>query len=124
MEEMAAPNSIGGMVYEDLNGNGMYDEGEPGIAGVEVRLSSRNNPRNVDTRKGSGIHRYATTDEDGMYVFEDVRAGTWRVTPKKPYGYDNTSAKWIDVDLAEGEYVDDAHFGFGMGEDDDTSTDD
>lgn len=119
MDEMPCEEtSIGGMVYEDLNHNGMYDEGEPGIAGVEVRLSSRNNPRNVDTRKGSGIHRYATTGEDGTYLFEDVRPGKWRVMPKKPHGYHRSSSKDICVHLEECEAIDDADFGFTMKDDD------
>jgi hypothetical protein len=122
-EEPCEDTGINGVIYEDLNGNGMYDEGEPGIGGVEVRLSSRNNPRNEDTRQGSGIHRYATSGEDGSYVFEDVRPGDWRVMPKKPHGYHRSSAKDVDVSLEECGAADDVDFGFSMKGDDDDGDD-
>ncbi len=32
------PASIGNFVWDDLNGNGIQDAGEPGIDGVEVTL--------------------------------------------------------------------------------------
>ena len=115
MEDVPMVTSIGGMVYDDENGNGMYDEGEPGIAGVQVRLSSRNNPRNEDVIPGSGIHRYDTTDADGRYGFEDVRPGEWRVSTKKPHGYRPGDPMYVDTMVTEGDVVDDADFGFTRG---------
>jgi len=50
-----------GKVYEDINGNGVQDEGEPGIAGVVLYLDD-----------GTKV----ITGDDGKYSVPDVRAGT------------------------------------------------
>jgi hypothetical protein len=50
------PNSIYGFVVNDLNGNGLIDFGEPGVAGVEVRADGQS----------------ATTDGDGFYVISGL----------------------------------------------------
>ena len=38
------PASLGDYVWEDLNGNGQQDNGEPGIDGVTVRLCTAGQP--------------------------------------------------------------------------------
>ncbi len=50
------PNSIYGFVVNDLNGNGLIDFGEPGVAGIEVRADGES----------------ATTDDDGFYVISGL----------------------------------------------------
>ena len=50
------PNSVYGFVVNDLNGNGLIDFGEPGVAGIEVRADGES----------------AITDEDGFYVIEGL----------------------------------------------------
>ncbi len=50
------PNSIYGFVVNDLNGNGLIDFGEPGVAGVEVTAGGES----------------TTTDEDGFYVIDGL----------------------------------------------------
>ena len=37
-----SPASIGGVVFNDLNGNGVQDTGEPGLGGVVVYLDLNN----------------------------------------------------------------------------------
>lgn len=103
--------TIGGVVFEDLDGDGMRGPDEPGIGGVLVRLSSRNTPRNADTRRGFGIHQYAMTDADGAYAFEDVSPGTWRVFATTRRGRHATSDSSLDFTVLAGDEVDDADFG-------------
>ncbi|MBW7991525.1 MAG: hypothetical protein FVQ84_16150 [Planctomycetes bacterium] len=55
-----AGNTIGDFVWEDLNGNGIQDAGEPGIPDVTVNLYICND---------SNILRTTTTDSDGKYSF-------------------------------------------------------
>jgi hypothetical protein len=62
------PYLIGDTVWYDANGNGVQDEGEPGIPGVVVNL--------VD--EYGYVLDTATTDENGNYYFE-VDAGTHEV---------------------------------------------
>jgi len=64
-----AAGSLTGTVYDDANGNGVQDEGEPGLAGVEVTstdnfsVNGTSYPRTLAT----------TTDGDGNYSFDFVR---------------------------------------------------
>jgi hypothetical protein len=49
------PASIGDFVWEDLNGNGQQDSGEPGIVGATVnllRLHRHYHDRDDDDRRG------------------------------------------------------------------------
>ena len=60
--------SIGDYVWEDLDKDGVQDSGEPGIAGVKVRL------------KVDGVKVAETvTDSNGFYLFENVDPGTYLV---------------------------------------------
>lgn len=56
----AASLAISGLVYEDLNANGLRDSGETGISGSPLQLV---------TRQGV-IVGTATTDESGRFVFD------------------------------------------------------
>src|SRR5258708_5876801 len=60
---IAAAGSISGLVFNDLNGNGIKDAGELGIANVKILIG------------GSGIE--ASTDANGVYQFTNLAAGTY-----------------------------------------------
>jgi hypothetical protein len=63
---------VAGRVYDDLNGNGVADAGEPGVANIVVRLT---------TAGGAATAFAATTAADGSYAIRGVGPGTFRVTP-------------------------------------------
>ncbi|MDL0403782.1 SdrD B-like domain-containing protein, partial [Corynebacterium lehmanniae] len=47
-EPAPEPASVGDFVWEDSNGNGLQDEGEPPVAGVTVTVSAEGeDPRTV-----------------------------------------------------------------------------
>ena len=60
-------SSIGNQVWNDLNGNGLLDAGEPGISGVSVYLYDENQNLLANT----------VTDENGNYLFTDLKADTY-----------------------------------------------
>jgi hypothetical protein len=60
-------NSISGVVYHDLNGNGSKDAGEPGLEGWEVKLSD-------------GLNLTTLTDVNGIYSFNDLENGTFTLS--------------------------------------------
>lgn len=64
--------SIQGVVYQDLNLNGIQDSGEPGVAGVTVS-------------RGAGTS--TTTDAGGSYRFSDVVPGSYLISIVLPNGY-------------------------------------
>jgi hypothetical protein len=72
---------IGDFVWNDVNGNGCQDAGEPGIPGVKVDLYSGGCGSN-----GTYIAT-ATTDSTGHYLFSGLCAGAYQVVITTPNGY-------------------------------------
>jgi hypothetical protein len=64
---------IRGKVFVDYNGNGIPDQGEPGVAGQIVYLESKDGT--VFDRE----QRYAVTNDKGEYEFRDIRPGIYEV---------------------------------------------
>lgn len=62
----AGSGAIGDTVWNDLNGNGFLDAGEPGIEGVTVCLYN-------------GAVECTTTDNNGNYLFDRLPANTYTV---------------------------------------------
>lgn len=69
-------SSIGDFVWNDLNGNGIYDPGEPGIENVLVELFKE------------GISQGTTlTNASGNYLFSELTPGNFHVKFYLPTGY-------------------------------------
>ena len=68
---------IGNRVWDDLNGNGLQDMGEPGLANIQVELLPQVGPTPLQT---------ALTDSQGMFTFT-VAPGTYRLRFLAPSGY-------------------------------------
>ncbi|MFM8272026.1 MAG: SdrD B-like domain-containing protein [Gemmata sp.] len=83
---------VGDYVWLDLNGNGAQDGGEVGLANVAVTIT------NVPF--GGTTTLNTTTDFDGMYFFQGLTAGTWRVTVTPPPG--TTPSARVDANLLAG----------------------
>lgn len=73
---MIVPGPISGYVYMDVNNNGIYDQGELGVGGVEIHLTGTDilsNPVDVVT----------TTNPDGSYAI-DVNPGSYVLSQVQP----------------------------------------
>ena len=68
--------SFSGKAFEDMNNNGIMEEGEPGVAGVTVYMSGSH----------TGTERQITTDESGEYHFERLPDDTYTVRADLPDG--------------------------------------
>jgi uncharacterized repeat protein (TIGR01451 family) len=77
---LIAPSSLAGVVYSDLDNDGIQDPGEPGIAGVTVTLTGTDDV-------GAPVAFGAFTLPDGTYSFTNLRPGTYVVTETQPGGY-------------------------------------
>lgn len=101
---------VGGSVYHDLNGDGQFDYGEPGLGGVLVDLIAPG----ADEAFGTGDDITVvttTTTSDGNYGFSSIVSGTYAVQETDPPGYVSTSANEMQV------YVPDAAaVGAGFGD--------
>ncbi|MDD3328251.1 MAG: SdrD B-like domain-containing protein, partial [Zoogloea sp.] len=102
--------AIGDKVWLDSNANGVQDAGEPGIAGVTVKL--------LDST--GGVVSTSTTDASGNYLFSNLTPGDYAVQVVLPTGYfasskdqggndaldsdiDPTTGKTINTTLSAGE---------------------
>ncbi|MEJ7275398.1 SdrD B-like domain-containing protein [Staphylococcus epidermidis] len=73
--------NLGDYVWEDTNKNGIQDDEERGIEGVEVSLTRPNGT--IETTK---------TDSEGKYEFKDLPNGNYVINFKTPEGYTATKA--------------------------------
>jgi uncharacterized repeat protein (TIGR01451 family) len=71
------PASLGDTVWLDINGNGIQDQNEPGVAGVVVNLY-----RSDDT-----LVKTTSTDTNGYYDFTQLDAGTYYLIFSPPQSY-------------------------------------
>ncbi|MDP5171631.1 MAG: choice-of-anchor A family protein [Bacteroidia bacterium] len=68
--------TVGDFVFNDLNGNGIQDSGEPGVGGVEVKLYICNPTTGVPSAPGAaGAYATTTTTSNGAYLFTCVDPG-------------------------------------------------
>lgn len=78
-----SPGAIGDFIWTDLNGNGEYDSGEPGINGVDINLYiDVNNDGELDG--GDTLYGTTTTADNslsmpGYYLFSPLPAGNYIV---------------------------------------------
>ena len=98
---------VQGYVWNDLNQDGNKEEGEPGIAEVRVRMEQQ-----------SGLAYFlagmeTVTDMDGLYRFEGVEPGAYRVSVESPVGSLATTDTNITVEPGANTIVT-QNFGFYM----------
>ena len=76
-----APGSLSGKVCNDLNGNGVCENGEPGIDGVTVKLYDSN---------GNPVGAPRPTAGGGLYSFPNLPPDTYTVVETDKPGYQST----------------------------------
>ncbi len=102
------PGEISGVKFNDLNGNGSQDVGEPGIAGIYIY---------ADLDQSGTIalgEPAAITDSQGRYKLIDVPAATVQVREILPPGWVQTSPgspDYYSVDIDPGDIITGIDFG-------------
>ncbi|MCD6291313.1 MAG: PQQ-binding-like beta-propeller repeat protein, partial [Anaerolineae bacterium] len=79
------PVDILGTVFEDMNLNGVYDNGEPPLTGVTVTLTGGTEPLT------------AVTDDTGAFAFLQVLPGSYVLHEENPAGYFSTTTDDLPV---------------------------
>jgi large repetitive protein len=74
--------SLTGTVFRDDNNDGIKQATEPGIAGVTVTVSG------TDVN-GAPVNKTLTTDANGVYSANDLKAGTYTITETQPTAYND-----------------------------------
>ncbi len=98
--------SICGMKFNDLNGNGEKEGGEPGLSGWEIQLTNETVVPPITIT--------ATTDENGEFCFNDLAAGTYTISETQQEDWQQTyptNPTTHTVILAAGQNVLDVDFG-------------
>lgn len=88
-QEIQAISVIGGIVYFDVNGNGIQDSEEGGTDGVVVHLNS------------GETSLQSSADDQGRYL-ASVTAGSWIVTVEAPEGWELPASEPVLVEVLEG----------------------
>lgn len=70
-------SSISGVVYQDINNNGLQDANEPPIPNATIALSG------VDSQ-GMNVFQTTRTNSAGQYSFDDLRSGTYSLFEIQP----------------------------------------
>lgn len=90
--------SIGDLVWEDLNCNGIREPNEPGIANVTVLLEG------IDMFNVF-VQLTTVTDANGNYIFNGLKPGQYTVNFVAPSGYEFSQAMMNNVILVSGQQV-------------------
>ena len=90
---MILPGVVEGVVFGDLNDNGVQDEGEPGLTGAVVRL--------IETTEGEAFS--AVIGDDGAYRFDAVMPGRYYLRFELPEGGVFSSVTGVQHDGGVGE---------------------
>jgi subtilisin-like proprotein convertase family protein len=85
---------VGNFVFNDLNGNGIQDGGEPGIDGVTVRLLNSPGLSQVatTTTAGGGLYSFTGVTTPANYVIEFTAPAGFAFSPKDQGGNDNVDS--------------------------------
>jgi uncharacterized repeat protein (TIGR01451 family) len=73
-------SQLSGIVFSDLNNNGIRDVGEPPIPGVLLTLTGV-------TNSGQQVTRTTRTGADGSYIFLSLLPGNYSLKETQPAGY-------------------------------------
>lgn len=74
-----AVNTFGNFVWYDLDGDGVQDSGEPGIAGVQLVLCTSTGAIYDADPITAGIQQYSTTtDKNGLFSFSNLPDGSYK----------------------------------------------
>ena len=77
--------SLGDYVWEDMNGDGIQQSGEPAIPNVQLKLYKWNNGAFV-------FDKQTTTNTQGFYLFDNLAPGNYYIKISLPSGYAITLA--------------------------------
>jgi uncharacterized repeat protein (TIGR01451 family) len=108
----SATGSIGDTVFNDTNGNGQQDPGEPGVGNVPLTLTLPGPDGQLGT--ADDTTQTTNTNANGNYSFTNLPAGPYRVTVTPPADLSEVTTaggRQIDVTLNPGQSLDTVDFG-------------
>ncbi len=94
--------TISGQKFNDLNGNGLKDQGEPGLPGWTI---------NLDTGANGSVDASTVTNGSGDYSFVNLGPGTYRLREVQQGGWTQTTSDPSDIVASSGSNVTGIDFG-------------
>jgi hypothetical protein len=91
------PGNISGHIWNDLNGNGSLDPGEPGLAGATLRLYEYQHPAPEPP-----VRPDVVTGSDGAFALSDLPSAMYSLVELNPSGYTSTSPDVLTVLVVSG----------------------
>jgi len=95
--------SVSGMVFNDMNGNGMIEDGENGFQGWKIKITGTKNDS-------------VTTSANGSYTFAGIPVGTYSVSSVAQSGYTLTvpvsPGTYSPIVIESGTNVSGLNFGY------------
>ncbi|MEM7531643.1 MAG: SdrD B-like domain-containing protein [Chloroflexota bacterium] len=83
------PATLGDRIWDDLDADGLQEDGEPGLIGIVVTIYDETGTPIMDA---SGQPLSDTTDANGNYLFTDLMPGDYIIRCVPPSGYVTTLA--------------------------------
>jgi hypothetical protein len=93
---------ISGINFEDLNGNGQFDDGEPTLPGWTIELYNETGENLIST---------TTTNDEGVYTFSGFNPGKYVVKEVLKEGWVQTGTSTYTLTILSGENVANINFG-------------
>jgi len=89
----AVAQNVSGHAYEDRNGNGIQDPGEPALSGVAVRLAGKQDagPLVDATIPTDGAGSFLFSPGNGCYVMQSADPAGWRLSSTRWDGFNPAS---------------------------------
>ena len=90
---VAPTGGIGGMKFNDVDGDGVKDPGDGGLSGWTIQL---------DKDANGSVDATTVTDANGNYSFTGLTAGTYRIREVNQVGWTQTTVNPGDVTVVSG----------------------
>lgn len=106
--------SICGVKYNDLDGNGRKDDGEPGLEKWQITLSSWGYTASGHSSGPTLIEiKVVTTDQYGVYCFDNLKPGNYLVGEYRQDGWTQTEPSTFaySLTLTPGQIIEQLNFG-------------
>ncbi|HKO99586.1 MAG TPA: SdrD B-like domain-containing protein [Pyrinomonadaceae bacterium] len=94
--------TISGLKFNDLNGNGVRDTGEPGISGWTIKITDSSGNTQTTTTNSSGNYSF-TVPAPGTYTVAEVLQSGWAQTAPSTGNY--------SVTVSPGQIITNRNFG-------------
>lgn len=100
LEDRCVPSTVQGHVFNDANGNGVFDAGESGLAGWKVFLDG---PQSLPLAPSNVLNPgepFLVTDANGAYSFTDLQSTYYSISRVLQLDQPGVPGRWVDTTVS------------------------